>query len=97
MGFFSIDLNTIFDYKGDEYDCRFKTSHSQGNVGKVAWVPLGNHGYTGLFKSGGDAGYIRTSMIGEVESAPGPGNSYMRPSIALKFLRDGMDSTNTVA
>jgi len=98
-GFFKIDLNTIFDYKGDEYDCRYKTTHGQGNVGKVAWVPLSDvdHEYTGLYKSGGDTGYIRTSLIGSVNPAPEPGHPYMLPSIALKFLRDGIDSTNTVA
>lgn len=96
MGFFKINLNSIFNEWGDEYDCRNKTTHGKGNVGKVEWISLKNHNYTGMFK-GGDTGYIRTSVLGEVNLNPVGDEAYMIPGIALKFLRDGMDSANTVA
>lgn len=96
MEFFRIDLNSVFDEWGDEYDCRFKTTHGQGNVGKVEWISNDNHRYTGIFK-GGDTGYIRTSDINEVITNPGPDERFMGPTFALKFLRDGMDSANTQA
>ena len=57
-----IDLNSAFDTWGDEFDCRYKTTHGQGNVGEVAWIDKGGHPYTGLFK-GGDSGFIRTSDV----------------------------------
>ena len=47
--FFAIDLNEVFDTKGDELDCRYKSSHSQGNVGEIEWISTGDHEYTGLF------------------------------------------------
>ena len=55
-----IDVSTVFDEHGDEMECRNKTLHSRGNVGKVFWVDQGGHNYTGIFK-GGDAGLIRLS------------------------------------
>ena len=94
-------MSTVFDEHGDEMECRNKTLHSQGNVGKVFWVDEGNHKYTGIFE-GGDAGLIRLSSTIKVvppgvdaeapfENLPG----VMAPAIAVKFLRDGVDSANT--
>ena len=42
-------MSTVFDEHGDEMECRNKTLHSQGNVGKVFWVDVGGHNYTGIF------------------------------------------------
>lgn len=42
-------VSTVFDEWGDEMDCRHKTLHSTGNVGKVFWVDEGDHDYTGIF------------------------------------------------
>ena len=93
--FFEIDLKEVFDTLGDEFDCRYKTSHSKGNVGEVKWIDKGGHPYTGLFK-GGDTGFIRTSDVFLVNPAPSPENPiWMVPSIAVKLLRNGMDSGNT--
>jgi hypothetical protein len=64
-----IDVSTVFDEFGDEMECRHKTLHSQGNVGKVYWVDNGGHKYTGIFQ-GGDAGFIRISSTNKVV-APG--------------------------
>ena len=94
-------MSTVFDEHGDEMECRNKTLHSQGNVGKVFWVDVGGHNYTGIFE-GGDAGLIRLSSTIKVvppgvdaeapfENLPG----VMTPALAVKFLRDGVDSANT--
>ena len=56
----NIDLLTTFDTQGDEFDCRHKTVHSQGNIAKVVWKDPGDHNYTGMFK-GADTGFVRTS------------------------------------
>jgi len=58
--FFKIDSDSIYDEFGDEMDCRLKTAHSQGNVGKAEWKDLGGHGYTGIFQ-GADTGFVRLS------------------------------------
>lgn len=47
--FLLTDLSPIFDEWGDEFECRIKTAHSLGNVGKVRWIDLGGHDYTGIF------------------------------------------------
>ena len=60
-----IDVSTVFDEWGDEMECRNKTLHSQGNVGKVYWVDQGGHDYTGIFE-GGDSGFIRFSSTNKV-------------------------------
>ena len=38
LGFFAIDLKEVFDTWGDENDCRYKTTHGQGNVAEIEWV-----------------------------------------------------------
>lgn len=55
-----MDMNTVFDESGDEFDCRLKTVHPQGNVGKAEWKDLGGHDYTGIFQ-GADTGFVRLS------------------------------------
>ena len=92
-----VGQNEVFDTKGDEFDCGFtgcrnKTIHSVGNVGKIEWVDLGNHPYTGIFK-GGDAGYVRMSSAAPVDTK----TPNIKPGMGVKFLRDGVDSANFVA
>jgi len=58
--FFKIDTDSMYDEFGDEFDCRVKSIHSQGNVGKAEWRNLGGHSYTGIFH-GGDTGFVRLS------------------------------------
>lgn len=87
----------VFDTKGDEFDCswtgcRNKTIHSVGNVGKVKWVSEGDHAYTGIFK-GADYGYVRMSSATPVDTK----TPNIRPGMGVKFLRDGIDSSNFVA
>jgi len=50
----------MYDEFGDEFDCRLKSIHSQGNVGKAEWRNLGGHSYTGIFQ-GADTGIVRLS------------------------------------
>ena len=96
LGFTTIPLNTVFDDEGDEINCRDKTTHAQGSVGKVEWVDFGGHPYTGMFK-GGDTGFIRFSDL-DVANAGNPTDKpWMWPSIAVKLLRDGIDSANAFA
>ena len=92
-----VGQNEVFDTKGDEFDCGFtgcrnKTIHSKGNVGKVQWVDMGDHPYTGIFK-GGDSGYVRLSSAAPVDTK----TPNMKPGMGVKFLRDGVDSANFVA
>ena len=93
-----MDLDPVFDEIGDEFDCREKTVHSQGNTGKAVWKDLGGHDYTGIFW-GADTGFVRLSEALKVARTPEErmeGRRNMHPTIALKFLRDGMDSANVV-
>merc|ERR1712098_682542 len=71
---------------------RQKYIHSVGNVATVEFVSTGDHPYTGIFK-GAQHGVIRLSMAAE----PDPAVLNTTPGIGLKFLRDGIDSSNLVA
>jgi hypothetical protein len=93
----TVGQNEVFDTKGDEFDCgwtgcRNKTIHSVGSVGKVQWVDVGGHSYTGIFK-GGDTGYVRFSTAAPVDTK----TPNMKPGMGVKFLRDGVDSANFVS
>ena len=71
---------------------RPKINHSQGTVALVSWEDLGDHPYTGLYK-GSDMGLIRLSEGNFIlPEAPG-----LTPTLAIKFLRDGMSSVNHLA
>ena len=92
----SLNMDVAFDEFGDEFDCRLKHLHSQGNVGQATWVSLGTHSYTGMF-TGADTGFARLSTLRPIippEFAHTTNGFVMNPTIALKFLRDGMDSAN---
>jgi len=71
---------------------RQKYIHSIGNVATVELVSSGTHPYTGLFK-GAQYGVVRLSMAAE----PSADVLNTTPGIGLKFLRDGIDSSNLVA
>ena len=62
-------------------------------MGKILWVDLGGHDYTGIFNGGSDTGYVRLSTGAPVNTYP----KNMLPGMGLKFLRDGVDSANFVA
>ena len=73
---------------------RQKLVHQQGIVGTGKWVPnkaaLADNGYTGLFRSGSDSVLIRFSDDFHVDGI----TTAVNPSLAMKFLRDGMPSGN---
>ena len=92
-----LTIANSFDEFGDEFDCRMKAIHQQGNVGKAIWVSKGEHNYTGIFK-GGDTGFVRLSAQTFVNKPPlEPGAFSLMPTHAVKFLRDHIDSANAVA
>jgi len=71
---------------------RVKLVHAQGVVGKVAWEDLGNHPYTGLYE-GNKEGLLRFSEGNFLLSE----TTGLTPTLALKFLRDGIPSSNILA
>ena len=50
-----------------------------------------------MFEGGGDTGYVRLSTVVPVNEDVNSPDPKMLPSIAVKFLRDGIDSANVVA
>jgi len=94
-----MDLAPVFDEFGDEFDCRPKTVHPQGNVGKAEWRSIGGHNYTGIFQ-GADTGFVRLSTQLPVitpENRESDDQNVMMATLSLKFLRDGVDSANSLA
>lgn len=69
---------------------RLKTTHTQGLVAHVAFEPAAGHPYTGVFGNGTDIGIMRLSETGFItEESEG-----LFPSVAVKFLHDGIRSSN---
>ena len=62
---------------------------------RVVWRSKGSHPYTGIFR-GANHGIMRLSYIARPNPLK-PVGFNPRPSMALKFLRDGMDAANLVA
>ena len=74
---------------------RQKYVHQQGVVTKARFVATQNdRGYTGIFESGADDVIIRFSETGQHLEGH---KEALNPSIALKFLRSGVTSGNTLA
>ena len=86
-------MGTSFNLEADELpQNRPKINHSQGTVARVSWEDLGGHPYTGLYQ-GSEMGLIRLSEGNFIlPEAPG-----LTPTLAIKFLRDGMESVNHLA
>ena len=68
-------------------------NHAQGVVALVTWENLGGHDFTGLYEDGSDSGLIRLSESNFIV----PETTGLSPSLAIKFLRNGMDSVNHLA
>eukprot|EP00347_Sterkiella_histriomuscorum_P023568 403334144 len=82
----------------DFWGKREKFIHTEGVVGAVKFVPAKDlkTTYTGLLSSGADFGFIRFSLGGAADpTKPAKGN--FGPGFGLKFLRDGVPSSNLVA
>jgi hypothetical protein len=93
-------MNPVFDAQGDAmpagtfYGYRTKFIHAVGVVGKVKLVSTGQHDFTGIFK-GANYGLVRFSSA--AQPSVKKGGQPLAPGLGLKFLRDGMDSSNLVA
>lgn len=99
LDFFDIDLVGVFDEFGDEFDCRHKTVHPQGNVARAEWRNLGGHDYTGVFQ-GADTAFVRLSTQRPVitpEARETDDQNVMMATMSVKLLRDGVDSANSSA
>ena len=69
---------------------RLKTTHTQGVVAKVDYVPITGQPFSGIYTQGSDTAVLRLSQTSNlIESSKG-----LFPSVALKFLIDGRHSTN---
>ena len=84
-------MSTSFSRTADELpEGRPKINHAQGVVALVSWEDVGDHPYTGIYSSGSTNGLLRMSegnfLLREV--------SGLTPSLAIKILRDGMESVN---
>merc|ERR1711971_1136681 len=80
--------------RGDEMrDGRLKLAHTQGLIAKVKWTPMAGTGYSGIQDTGAEDIIMRFSETGMIhEDSKG-----LKPSVAFKFLRDGIESDNIVA
>jgi len=94
--FFKQKGNGSFCQSSDEIKKnRPKTTHTQGLVAKVSWIPTttATTKYTGMYASQQDEVIIRlseTQMLTDESSG-------LQPSLALKFLVDGRRSDNLFA
>ena len=70
---------------------RTKWIHSVGPVAKVKFLPATGQPFDGVFK-GADYGLLRFSSAQQPNSEGG-----LSPGFGLKFLKDGVDSSNVVA
>lgn len=77
----------VFPLYGDMH----KPIHAVGMMAKVELIVDSKHPFTGIFKSGAKNGLGRIASAWKVE--PAKPNA---PGISLKFLRDGVDSANSV-
>ena len=72
-------------------------AHQQGIVAKAKFTPVTNDEgvyefpYTGIFESGSEHMIVRLSETGRI--IPGVSRG-LQPSVAFKFLRNGMNSAN---
>eukprot|EP00158_Paraphelidium_tribonemae_P001471 Partr_v1_DN24431_c0_g1_i1_m66268 len=95
LGLFVESMAPTFSTSNDWFPAgRKKLVHTQGLVAKIRFVKSqAATPFTGVFASGADFGIARVSSA----ARPSPGENFLTPSIALKFLRDGVASANTFA
>jgi hypothetical protein len=97
-GILTESMSPTMNYGGDQmppgalYGTRSKLIHTEGAIASVKLVNSGTHPFTGVF-SEADTGVIRMSVAKEPNSKV----LNLAPGIALKFLRDGIDSASLVS
>ena len=94
---FEEGMAETFDSPGDDmpcywWGCRQKTIHGVGVVHKIKFETVDAHPFTGAFKRA-DYGLMRMSTAAPYTSVL----PFIVPGMGIKFLRDGVDSANTVA
>ena len=72
---------------------RKKTTHTQGLVAKVQWVPVEGNGYSGIYEHGSDHVIMRLSERNYLNKH----SEGLTPSAAFKFLIDNEQSLNVFA
>lgn len=94
----------FFDRFSDENPAQHaKLIHSYGAAATVRFEHVANNlGFTGVFKDGSEYGVIRLSIVADWTKPCKGGTDLnfdgcLKPSMALKILRDGDYSSNTVA
>ena len=70
-----------------------KATHPNGVVGRANWISEGEHPFTGMFESGADTCIVRLSLALD----PAEMKATSVPSVAIKLLRDKMESANYLA
>lgn len=87
-------MQVSFNRISDELpEGRPKINHAVGVVAQVSWEDVGGHPYTGVYNGGSSNAIIRMSESNFLlDEAPG-----LTPSLAIKVLRDGMESVNQLA
>jgi len=97
-GIFTESMEPTLNQVGDQmppgalYGTRSKLIHTQGAVASVKLTNSGEHPFTGVFESA-DTGIVRLSVAAQ----PDTNVQELAPGMALKFLRDGIDSSSLVA
>ena len=76
---------------------RLKTTHTQGLVAKVHWIPnkatIDELGYTGIYAEGSNTVILRLSESANLNAH----STGLTPSMALKFIVDDYRSSNLFA
>ncbi len=72
---------------------RNKTTHTQGLVAKVEWIPVEGNGFSGIYETGSDHVIMRLSERNYLHKH----SKGLSPSAAFKFLTDGDQSLNVFA
>jgi hypothetical protein len=82
------NLGPSFDHSSDELpEGRVKIIHATGSVAKVSFIPVPNHPFTGIYKTGA-VGIARLSL-----ATPPADDTYI-PGMAVKFLISQNPSVN---
>lgn len=88
IGLFFTALTTKMDRLADEAPKGWKKAiHARGSVAKIAFIPITDTPFTGLF-AGASCGLLRLSVTGD------PSDRGFAPGLALKLFVDGKPSEN---
>jgi hypothetical protein len=92
------DLHPTFEHYGDDFpEGRQKLIHTKGVIAKAELKIYNSekNNYTGFLKQGSNNVLIRLSCASDYKTNKEPLNNFI-PGMAIKILRDGAPSVNTV-